>query len=188
MLDPDVPSLTPALLARLVEWHDAGLWDEKTGGKLDPVAIYEAARVQAERWKPHFRPRNLDPVRYPTGKIQILVLSNANDYFMRMDRIFFDSLEGLLAHPDVNVTMMGPGWHGWEGDHNARAEDNYRRVYGCDAFDIILFHQEHYDVDRCGNSRRAVIVQELGDCEFFFFSRAVGLLCSTHPLLLLWGR
>jgi len=165
-MDPDVPRLTSALLARLIEWHESGQWDARTAGKIDPVALYKAAQHQAENWVPHFRPRNLDPERYPTGKIQVLVLCNANDYFMRMDRIFFDSLEGLLAHPEVNVTIIGPGWRGWEGDHAASAEGNYRNLFGCDAFDIIFFHQEHYDVDRCGNSRRAVIVQELGDCEF----------------------
>jgi len=100
-----------------------------------------------------------------------------------MDRIFFDSVEGIMAHPQINVTMWGPGWARWEGDKYSNAEENMMRVFGCDFFDVILFHQEHYKAGRCGNSKKAVIVQELGDCPgpcVKFFSRNADVITHTY--------
>jgi hypothetical protein len=173
---------TPAMLARLVQWHEAGEYEQRTGGRLDALAVYEEVRAQAEAWAPSFRPRG-GGSGGDGALLQVLVLCSANDYFMRMDRIFFDSLEGFLDNPHVNVTILGPGWAGWEGDHASNATAEYARAYGCEAFDVIFFHQEHYSVDRCAGSTRAVIVQELGDCPgpcIEHFARQADVVSHTY--------
>jgi len=81
-----------------------------------------------------------------------------------MDRIFYDSVEGIMAHPQINVTMWGPGWAGWEGGLKANGEENVMRKFGCEYFDIILFHQEHYQMASCSRLFKTIVVQELGDC------------------------
>ena len=77
IVGPSVPRLTSTMLARLIEWHEAGQWEEKTQGKIDAVQVYNAAKVQAEKWVPHWKPRKLWPAGYT---IQVLLLCTEDDY------------------------------------------------------------------------------------------------------------
>ena len=77
IVGPSVPRLTGAMIARLIEWHEAGQWEEKTQGKIDAVQVYNAAKLQAEKWVPHWKPRKLWPAGYT---IQVLLLCTEEDY------------------------------------------------------------------------------------------------------------
>lgn len=77
IVGPSVPRLTSTMLARLIEWHEAGQWEEKTQGKIDAVQVYNAAKLQAEKWVPHWKPRKLWPAGYT---IQVLLLCTEEDY------------------------------------------------------------------------------------------------------------
>ena len=41
-----------------------------------------------------------------------------------------------LEHPQVNATVWGPGWAGY--DANLSLKDNVRQRFGCGAFDITI--------------------------------------------------
>lgn len=167
-------SITAKDIETLIQWHEGGIWEEMAG-KLDAVDLYETVRTQALAWRHPWKPRFvLD--RYadkPSEKIQILFLGTSEDYFMRIDRVFYDIVEVAMQNPYLNVTMFGPGWRGWDPESkNSDFEHNVKRKFDCDAFDIILYHEASFGADRCGNSKRAVIIQEIGDCpkqcmEFF---------------------
>jgi hypothetical protein len=174
-------SLTSQHVARLLAWEEGGEWEARTRGApgLSAEQVYEAARPQALAWRPHFRARALPA----GGVLQVLVSCNGLDYPTRLDPALLDLVEGLSAHASVNVTLWGPGWPRFEGGVRDHVGENAGRTFGCDAFDVILFRGEGFNAMRCGNSQRAVVVQDLADCPrdcARTFSRQADVILSAH--------
>ena len=59
-----------------------------------------------------------------------------------MDRYFYDWIEAAQVHPDIEVTLWGPGFEGW--NYTLSSLENLRKSYGCDHFDWIIAHPEEY--------------------------------------------
>ena len=57
-----------------------------------------------------------------------------------MDRYLYDWLEAAQKHPDLEITLWGPGFTGWEV--SLTPLENLEKTYGCDYFDWIIAHPE----------------------------------------------
>ena len=176
-------ALTSQHVALLLAWEAGGEWEARTrGSSLSGEAVFEAARAQALAWQPP--PPSQQQQQQQQPLVQVLVACSGFDYPRRLDPALLDLVEALQAHPRVNVTLWGPGWPRFEGGERDHTGENAGRVFGCDAFDVILFRGQGFNAMRCGGSQRAVVVQDIGDdcprgCTADF-ARHADVLLSAH--------
>ena len=151
--------LTTTHISQLLEWDAAGEWDVRTGAErgLTAEAVHAAALAQSAGWVHQWK------ARHYSGLLRLLVVCNGFEYPRNLDSALFDLVEALQAHPQLNLTLWGPGWPLFAGGVSDNVGENYVRTFGCHAFDVILFRGEAFKASACRGSA-AVVVQDLEEC------------------------
>lgn len=100
-----------------------------------------------------------------------------------MDRYLYDMIEAAQVHPDLDVTLWGPNFTGW--NRSLSSAENYVLNFDCDQFDIIFFHppqpnKNGRDIiypEICGN--KTIIIHEYHDWYLnFYFVKLMYLICT----------
>jgi hypothetical protein len=96
-------------------------------------------------------------------KIKVLFFDKFEEFINRMDRFFYDWIEGALNHPDIEVTWWGIGFNPW--DPKLSATENVKKRFGCGYFDLVVGHYDYMGpemvLEDCG---KTIMMQEIGDC------------------------
>lgn len=136
------------------KYVDKQQWLQKTNS-------YELALEWSIKWS--FIYKNTIP------NTKVLFLTDITQVFfcaiifknIQTDRSFSAWIDGAKNHPNLEITVWGPGFDKW--DPNLDSTTNIQNQYKCNHFNLIVLHPMSPNVPKlCGD--KSLIYFEFGDC------------------------